>query len=230
MPASSLPLWLRVQAAVWLPVMVAHGLGAVAVPWGVLCAVVAFSFLTLCALLRSFRTPADAVTIARTGGIVAVAYAISPGLSLATWSALLALVLLDLVDGYLARRFGGTAAGAVLDMEADQFTVLLLSLLILRDGGPVWVLIAPSVRYVFVLAMWAAGQPAHEPKPVDGDNRRGRICCGVVVTSLLVALLPGTPPWLANVEVGVAIAVLVYSFSSDARFLLSRVRANEAES
>ena len=126
------------------------------------------------------------------------------------------------------RRFGSTQEGAILDMEADQFTVLLLSLLIVRDGGLAHVLLVPATRYVFVVVMWMLRLPAHDPKPVEGDNRRGRLCCAVVVAALLAALWPGMPGVASDVLTAAAVLVLTYSFSSDARFLVSRMRSARA--
>ncbi|MCA8974029.1 MAG: CDP-alcohol phosphatidyltransferase family protein [Planctomycetes bacterium] len=223
-----LPIWLRLQAMVWPIILVSQAMAALPMPWAFLPAVIAVSFLTLCTLLRAVRTAADVVTIVRMAGLLAVGYSVPSDVPLAAWSSLLALVLLDLVDGALARRFGGTAEGAILDMEADQFTVLLLALLIVRGGGPSFVLLAPGIRYVFVLAMWAARLPAHDPKPVNGDNRRGRLCCAFVVTALLAALFPGMPATAVGLLSAAAVAVLVWSFSSDARFLLSRLRPSRA--
>lgn len=225
MPESSLPHWLRVQAAVWLPLLAVVGADAAAVPWPLLCGAVASSFGSLCALLRSGRTAADLVTIARAGGVVAVAWAQAGALTFAAWLALLLLALLDLVDGLVARRWGATPAGAVLDMEADQATVLVFALLVVRGGGPGWVLLAPALRYLFVLAMWAAQRPAHDPRPVGGDNRRGRRCCAAVVGTLLAALLPGLPRAGVQVAAAAAVLVLALSFASDARHLLSRAGA-----
>jgi len=221
---ASLPNWLRVQAVFWLPVLIVQGFGWTQLPWAALCGAMALSFLSVCALLRALRTAADLVTVVRCAGVVAVTYAAPPDLPWLVWFALVALAALDLLDGMLARRFGATAQGAVLDMEADQITVLALALLVDRDGGPPWILLAPGLRYVFVAAMWTARLPAHDPKPKGGDNRRGRTCCAIVVIALLAALLPGLPPPLVDLAAALAVSVLVFSFASDARFLLRGLR------
>ncbi len=82
----------------------------------------------------------------------------------------------------------------------------------------------PGIRYLFVIIMWALRLPAGDSKPVDGDNRRGRVCCAIVVIALLASLLPGMPRGAADALTATALLVLVYSFGSDVRFLLSRFR------
>ncbi|HEU4419671.1 MAG TPA: hypothetical protein VFT55_12090, partial [Planctomycetota bacterium] len=73
---------------------------------------------------------------------------------------------------------------------------------------------------------WWLGIPAHEPKPVNGDNRRGRAVCAAVMIALLIALCPATGPVLRDVVTGIAVLLLAWSFLADARFLLAhRARA-----
>jgi len=204
----------------WLPLLGVYGFGIVDWWWSFWPLLIAFSFLGLCILLRSVRTAADLVTIVRITGLVVVACSASADLPLAAWFSILALTLLDLVDGVIARRFGATEEGAILDMEADHFTVMLLALLVVRGGGPSWVLLVPAIRYLFVVVMWAVGRPAHEPRPVDGDNKRGRVCCAIVVGALLAALLPGMSWTMTVLAGGVAVLTLVISFGADALFLL----------
>jgi phosphatidylglycerophosphate synthase len=137
------------------------------------------------------------------------------------WAAAVGVVLLDLVDGALARRFGGSPGGAVLDMEADQLTTLGLAALVLSIGGKAHVLLLPAMRPAFVLAAWWLRIPAHEPKPVNGDNRRGRRVSAAVMIALLIALCPATGPVVRDVVTAIAVLLLAWSFLGDARFLLA---------
>ena len=60
--------------------------------------------------------------------------------------------LLDLADGWVARRTGTASAfGARFDMEVDAVLILVLSALVWRYGvaGP-WVLASGLMRYAFV--------------------------------------------------------------------------------
>lgn len=66
-----------------------------------------------------------------------------------------ALLVLDGVDGYVARARGETSAfGATLDMETDALTVMVLGFL-LWEGGAIgaWVIVAGLWRYVYAFAV-----------------------------------------------------------------------------
>ncbi|MFO1076363.1 MAG: CDP-alcohol phosphatidyltransferase family protein [Planctomycetota bacterium] len=217
--------WLRIQALVWGPALIALAVAGwwIAPSWWF--GTMGLSFAVLVVVLRAFRGPADAVTVTRLGGLIVLATTIAAAPSWWQWLGFVGFVALDLVDGWLARRYGATAEGAVLDMEADQFTVLALALCIARAGGAGHVLLLPGIRYAFVLASALLGLPAHDPKPVAGDNRRGRRCCAIVMVALLLALMPGVPRIGGDVATAVAVLVLGWSFASDARYLLGRLRA-----
>jgi phosphatidylglycerophosphate synthase len=103
--------------------------------------------------------PADWVTLTRAVLIAGVAGLVAdsfgrpvPVAALVTLSAV-ALVL-DAVDGQVARRTGtATPLGARIDMEADAFLILLLSIYVSRDYGS-WVLVIGAARYALLLAGW----------------------------------------------------------------------------
>ncbi|MBL8728219.1 MAG: CDP-alcohol phosphatidyltransferase family protein [Planctomycetes bacterium] len=227
MAIAALSTWLRAQAVWWLGwLLAAVWFGAAELPawwFAVQTVVMALSYAVLVPILRAGRRAADVVTVARFGGLLAVIWLAAAGRPW-SWFAAVAVVLLDLVDGAVARRCGGSPQGAVLDMETDQFTVLGLATLVAAAGGGGHVLLLPALRYVFVLAMWWAGAPAHEPKPVDGDNRRGRTVCACVLIALLVALWPNLPPPVGDVVTAVAVLLLAWSFAGDAGFLLAQLR------
>jgi CDP-diacylglycerol--glycerol-3-phosphate 3-phosphatidyltransferase len=171
-------------------------------------------------------TPADRLTLIRGGGIMAL-YPVA--LTGAHWGLLLALASLlaamDLVDGWIARRTGATDFGAVLDMEMDQLMVLALSLIALQIAGlPSWLLLFPGLRYLHLAALRLGRLPRIDPKPKDGDNRRARLICAVVIVVLLSNLIPmGTdlPRLLLN---AVALILLIWSFADDFIFIYSRLR------
>lgn len=182
------------------------------------------SIVSLAVVLRVGRRLPDVVTLARGTGLLALV-AVSFSSPWSFWLLAVLLVLMDLADGALARRLGPTDAGAVLDMEMDQLTVATLALLVVASGGAPHALLLPMMRPAFVLAAWWHGLPATNPKPVHGDNRRGRRICACVLVALLAALLPGVPGWLRDGATGVAVLLLVWSFSSDWQFLSQRRRA-----
>ena len=129
-----------------------------------------------------------------------------------------AAMVLDGFDGRAARRSGtATAFGARFDMELDAALLMALSVLVWRSGraGP-WVLLIGGIRYLFV----AAGQawPAlRGPLPPAWRRKAISVVQGV---ALLVALGPIIPPWLAAAGAGGALALLLWSFAVDARWLL----------
>lgn len=125
--------------------------------------------------------------------------------------------LLDLVDGWVARRTGTTSAfGARLDMEVDALLIVVLSALVWRFGitGP-WVLASGLMRYLFVaLALpfpWLA-------RPLPPSRRRQTVCV-VQIVALLVALAPLTPPPLAVLAAAAGLAALAWSFAVDVAWL-----------
>lgn len=225
MPVAALQAWLRIQALVWGPGLIALAAAGWWAAPGLWFGAMGLSFAALVGLLGAFRRLADAITIGRLCALLWIAASIATSPTWLQWLGLVGCVLLDLCDGWIARRGTPTDRGAVLDMEADQLTVLALALCIVRTGGGSHVLLVPGVRYAFVLASALLGLPAHDPKPVNGDNRRGRRCCAIVMVALLSALVPGMPHAVADGATAIAVAVLCYSFASDARHLLGRLRA-----
>jgi phosphatidylglycerophosphate synthase len=214
--------WLLVQSLMWLPVMVLLAVQPALPPLlrALLAALVPCSQLTLVLVLGAGRRAADQITILR-GMTAASALLLAPVAS--PWlcfGLLVAAALGDLLDGEVARRRGPSPAGAVLDMETDQLAVLVLAWLCRERGIAPFVLVLPSLRWLFVLAMRWRGLPAWDPKPA-GDNTRGRTVCAIVTGSLLFALCPAVPPVAADLAVALAALLLLWSFTADARFLLT---------
>lgn len=227
MPVTELSTWLRLQSSVGLATctwLAARG-GEVGPGSSTAIAIgVAVSFGWLVWRLRAWRTVADAVTTARLLGLVGLLAMAPAGGGWAWWLGAVAVVSADLLDGAAARRFGGSPAGALLDMEADQFVVFGLATAIVLGGGGRHVLVLPSLRWAFVLASWWLRIPAHEPKPVNGDNRRGRRICAAVMVALLIATIPGLEPTIGDAGTALAVVLLAWSFAADARHLLVRRR------
>ena len=135
--------------------------------------------------------------------------------------ALIAL-LLDGVDGWLARRRRiASPFGARFDMETDALLVAGLALAVLASGraGP-WVLVAGALRYVFIVAgaLWPALSA-----PLPPSFRRKAVCVAIGI-ALVIGLVPAVPAASAGVLVGVGVLALVYSFAVDTVWLLGWAR------
>jgi phosphatidylglycerophosphate synthase len=151
--------------------------------------------------------PANGVTALRL--LLLLVLALPPS----TLPALLALVivsavlLLDVLDGWLARAKGDASAfGAHFDMETDALLVLVLTLrLWLGEGFGPWVLFSGLLRYLYVLWLWLwPGTGREAPR-----SRFGRLAFVLLMLGLCTGLvLPGV--WGAS---GVCLGTLAVSGS-----------------
>jgi phosphatidylglycerophosphate synthase len=124
--------------------------------------------------------------------------------------ALLALIL-DGVDGWVARRTGTVSAlGARFDMEVDAFLILVLSMYVAQSVGP-WVLAIGAARY----AVWGVGcllQWMRTPVPPRYWRKPVAAIQGIVLTAAVADLLPGVA---ITVAIAVAVVLLAESFGRD---------------
>ncbi|NKQ54645.1 CDP-alcohol phosphatidyltransferase family protein [Amycolatopsis sp. K13G38] len=154
--------------------------------------------------------PADRVTLARAtlaGGVLALVVSGVDG-PLLVGVASVAL-LLDAVDGQVARRTGTVSAlGARFDMEVDAFLILVLSVEVSLSAGW-WVLAIGAMRYAFVAAARFAPWLGADLPP----SRARKIVAAMQGVLLVVAgILPATA---AIAVAAVALASLVWSFGRD---------------
>lgn len=139
----------------------------------------------------------------------------------------LAALMLDGIDGRLARRLGQVSAfGARFDMETDAATLLGLSLLVWLCGqaGP-WVLASGAMRYIFVLASWAWPALAAPLLP----RKRRQVICVVQTAVLILAAAPPISPTWAGALCLAAVALLSYSFAIDIAWLAAGGAAGKKE-
>lgn len=134
--------------------------------------------------------------------------------------ACLVALILDGVDGAIARRTGSqTAFGARFDMELDAVFILGLCLAVLALGkAGVWVLALGLMRYGFVLASLAL---PFMNRPLPESFRRKTVCVWQVVT-LMIALLPVASTSFASWTLATALILLSYSFLVDLYWLYQR--------
>ena len=130
---------------------------------------------------------------------------------------------LDGLDGTVARRTASaTRFGARFDMELDAFLMLALSVLVWRSGqtGP-WVLLIGALRYLFVAGgrIWPALASELPPR------FRRKLVCVIQGVALLVCLGPIVTPDIASTVAATALALLLYSFAIDVRWLLAHTAA-----
>lgn len=135
----------------------------------------------------------------------------------------LLVLTLDGVDGAVARALGSsTDFGARFDMELDAVFILILCLAVISlEIAGVWVLLIGLMRYGLIVASWRWPWLTHE---LPASRRRKTICVWQIVT-LLIALLPITPRWLASSALLLALALLVYSFAVDTLWLHRKARS-----
>jgi phosphatidylglycerophosphate synthase len=163
-------------------------------------------------------TLADRVTLARTvlvNSCTAIAVLIvAETVPARTWWFLvlaLATLVLDLVDGQVARRTGtSTEAGARLDMESDAVYLVVLCLAVAPVVGW-WVLLIGAMRYLLIAATWLR-PTLGVPLP---RSRFRVVVAGLQGSALVVAIAPIVPVWIATGCLLVAFGLLLISFGSE---------------
>jgi len=195
----------------------------------------AYAMVTWLVLGRALRRaempllgPANQVTLARAALVGGVAALVADSLrrpvpvAVLVTLAIVALVL-DAVDGQVARRTGTTSAlGARFDMEVDAILVLVLSVFVARSLGG-WVLAIGAFRYGFVAAAWALPW-LKASLPPRFSRKTVAAIQGIVLAVASSGVLPGP---LAIGTVALALALLVWSFGRDIGWLW-RVRHRRA--
>ena len=137
-------------------------------------------------------------------------------------TATIVIVILDGLDGWLARRTGMTSPfGARFDMETDALLILILSALVWQHGkaGP-WVLACGLMRYAFVACGWILPWMAGPLR----SSLRGKTVAVMQVVGLAAALSPLLRTPQSIVVSGVTLAALVWSFAIDIAWLFTGSR------
>lgn len=173
--------------------------------------------------------PADLVTLGRALLACAVAALVVEGLvgdgALRVMLALTVVaLLLDAVDGRVARRTGTTSPfGARFDGEADAFLILVLSGYVGALLGW-WVLVIGLARYAFGLAGLVVPW-LRAPLPYRFWRKVVTAVQGIVLTVAAAEVLPTAASYAA---VSVALALLAESFGRDVVWLAVRRHGSRA--
>lgn len=175
--------------------------------------------------------PADLVTLTRATLACAVAALVGEACTGAEVVAALVplavlALLLDFVDGRVARRTGTASAfGGRIDGEADAFLILVLSVFVARTAGA-WVLAMGLVRYAYAVATWLVPWMQRQLPPRYW-RKVVAAYAGIALTVAASAVLPAATTY---VVLGVGVALLAESFGWDVVWLWRRRnRVNRAD-
>jgi len=165
--------------------------------------------------------PANRVTLLRVALLVLVASALGEmpgdGLSWAIIGITTTALLLDGVDGKIARKTGTSSAfGARFDMETDAALIMVLAVLCWQfEKAGVWILAAGAMRYVFVLA---ASLLPWMQKPLPYSRRRQTVC--ILQASFMLGVISPIIPQPASAVLAAATLVMLgASFGKDVYWL-----------
>lgn len=159
------------------------------------------------------------VTLARLVIVAALAVPLvaGEGGGTAVFALAVAALLLDGVDGWLARRAGlASSFGARFDMEVDSLLALVLALHAFAGGAAGWpVILLGLPRYAFGLAglVWPwlrAGAP---------ERFSRKAVCVLQIATLIALQWPGLPTPLAAPLVAATVLALAWSFRVDVVWL-----------
>lgn len=182
----------------------------------------------LVTLLRVALVPALLVAAEAANRAQAEAGEVGPWRALAV-GAFLGIGFTDLVDGYLARRFGwASELGALLDAAADKLVqVALVTYLALRGGPafaalPLWFLALLILRDGVLLVGWTLIRRRVGRVDVTHE-RHGRLSSLVLFVALLWILIGRSGP-LADLLFGAAALLVVLSTAAYVRFGFAQAR------
>lgn len=103
--------------------------------------------------------------------------------------------IIDVFDGYAARRTNHvTRLGEALDVEFDTIGIILVTAIAVWYGNlPVWFLLWPLARYLFMLGQYRRTQQGKTNRPLTPSRYR-RVAAGLFMSFLTVMLWPIVHP------------------------------------
>ena len=133
---------------------------------------------------------------------------------------LLVFLILDGLDGFVARRFSCESSfGARYDMEIDALAVLFASSsLVVYHSYPIWVLCLGIWRYLF--AFWREIQ--FPSLNIERRSSLGRLVFALIMLSLCLAFL--LPENIGQYLLLFSVCVLTGSFMQDVIFILEKAK------
>jgi len=156
------------------------------------------------------------ITLARILAVPVIIWAITAGEARIAFALFLAAGLSDLVDGFLAKRFGmATELGAYLDPLADKAMIVSLYVALgIIDAMPRWLVILVVSRDIMivgaVILAWLVDKPMKlRPLTVSRLNTVAQIVYATVVLATLT--FGWDVPWLLNSLVALVAALTLLS-------------------
>lgn len=134
-------------------------------------------------------------------------------------------LLLDGIDGWLARRYGTVSPfGARFDMEVDAFLIFVLAALVYQAGkAGSWVLLSGAMRYGFVV--FGRALPWLN-RPLPPRKRRQTVCVIQVIVLTVCLTPPFVAPWTTMLA-ALALGLLTLSFAIDVVWLARQTAPTE---
>jgi phosphatidylglycerophosphate synthase len=132
-----------------------------------------------------------------------------PGTWLVLW--VLAILALDALDGFLARRYREQSAfGARFDMETDALLVMMVGLELWQRGQlGAWIVTAGLLRYLYVVTLaLLPSRPPEMPRSSFGRN-----AFGLLMVGLCVALFAPAPFGTVAAALGTGAVTLSFARS-----------------
>ncbi len=164
--------------------------------------------------------PANWITLVRLVTLVAATYLIGEQASMVYGAVILAIIIADGFDGYVARKYNlATRFGADFDMETDALLSCILSLIAYwHFDVSLLVPAAGILRYAFVILLRAPGLFKYDPPKMPGV----RLIAVIFFISLITPYFIDPP--LSGWSMEIASGLIFFSFGREF-YLRYRVRA-----
>ena len=167
--------------------------------------------------MNGIKNPADFITYFRI--LLMVGFLILFPFLPSVWYALylaIAILMLDGLDGYVARKFDATNTGATLDMEADALYTMILCLILAHEHHVSPIILAIAwwrPIYVFYETYMVACLPSH--RPVARYIWQSKAICAFSISTLIILMVQIAAQELRNILITLTIALISYSFMKD---------------